>query len=60
MECQVDLGVCVQYDCPALSANYGDACNDFDADTVSDEIQNDCSCAGSVPTCDNGSAPQTP
>ncbi len=34
------------YDCPALSANIGDACNDGNTNTNNDVIQSDCSCAG--------------
>ncbi|NEN25456.1 hypothetical protein G3O08_18350, partial [Cryomorpha ignava] len=34
------------YDCPALQANIGDACDDGDASTVNDVIGEDCNCAG--------------
>ncbi len=34
------------YDCPELSANIGDACDDGDANTENDSVQADCSCAG--------------
>ena len=42
------------YDCPALGANIGDACDDGNADTNNDVVQADCSCAGmpmNNPTC---------
>ena len=34
------------YDCPSLSANIGDPCDDMDVCTIDDEVQPDCSCAG--------------
>jgi len=37
-------------DCP--SGNFGDSCDDGDANTVNDIVQADCSCAGVVPTGD--------
>jgi hypothetical protein len=36
----------VVYDCPALQLNFGDACDDGDVTTIDDQIQGDCSCAG--------------
>ena len=38
--------ICNTFDCPALSANIGDACDDGDAMTNNDTVQSDCSCAG--------------
>ncbi len=43
------------FDCPALGANVGDACNDGDANTENDQVQADCSCAG-TPTNVGGGA----
>ncbi|MCB9294658.1 MAG: right-handed parallel beta-helix repeat-containing protein [Lewinellaceae bacterium] len=37
------------YDCPALQANVGDACDDGDNTTVNDAIDGACRCAG-IPT----------
>ncbi len=37
------------YDCPTLSANIGDACNDFNSNTTNDVVQANCTCAGTVP-----------
>ncbi|MCO6478146.1 MAG: right-handed parallel beta-helix repeat-containing protein, partial [Phaeodactylibacter sp.] len=37
------------YDCPALSANIGDACDDGDITTVNDTLDADCNCTG-IPT----------
>ena len=34
------------YDCPALGANIGDACNDGNANTTNDQVQSNCTCAG--------------
>ncbi len=42
------------FDCPALGANIGDACNDGDANTDNDQIQSDCSCAGTSTGGNNG------
>ena len=36
------------YDCPGVSQNYGDACDDGDANTANDIRQDDCSCAGTL------------
>lgn len=35
-------------DCPALSANIGDSCDDGNANTQNDEVQADCTCQGTV------------
>ncbi len=40
-------------DCPALNANIGDACNDGNANTTNDQVQSDCTCAG-TPTTPTG------
>ena len=37
---------CVVYDCPDLSANIGDSCNDGDPNTENDVVGEDCVCAG--------------
>ncbi len=34
------------YDCPALSKNIGDSCNDGNSNTTNDKVQSDCTCAG--------------
>ena len=34
------------FDCPALGANIGDACNDGNANTTNDQVQSNCTCAG--------------
>jgi len=34
------------FDCPALGANIGDACNDGNANTTNDQVQSDCTCSG--------------
>ena len=40
------------YDCPALSANIGDACNDGDNTTINDRIGAErCNCAGTPTVC---------
>ncbi|MCB9297016.1 MAG: T9SS type A sorting domain-containing protein [Lewinellaceae bacterium] len=39
------------YDCPALSANFGDACDDNDNTTVNDVIGTNCTCAGTPTAC---------
>src|SRR5690554_687587 len=36
------------YDCPDLSANVGDACDDGDANTENDMVTADCECVGTV------------
>ncbi len=36
----------VEYDCPLVQQNYGDACDDGDPTTVNDIRLNDCSCSG--------------
>src|SRR5690606_2058304 len=36
----------VEFDCPALEANIGDACDDENADTENDTINEDCECVG--------------
>ncbi|MCB9048940.1 MAG: right-handed parallel beta-helix repeat-containing protein [Lewinellaceae bacterium] len=49
--------LCVEYlippafDCPALSANTGDACNDGDPTTINDLIDANCNCAGTPTAC---------
>ena len=42
-------------DCPALNANIGDACNDYNPNTTNDVVQPNCACAGttSTPVCNN-------
>lgn len=37
------------YDCPLLSANIGDACDDGNVNTINDVITADCNCEGEVP-----------
>jgi len=37
-----------QYDCPSLSANIGDACNDGNANTENDVISANCNCVGTT------------
>ncbi|MCB9297018.1 MAG: metallophosphoesterase [Lewinellaceae bacterium] len=41
----------VQYDCPALSANIGDACDDGDNTTINDIVGANCACAGTPTAC---------
>jgi hypothetical protein len=41
--------IVVTYDCPQLSLNVGDVCDDGDAATLNDQVQADCSCAGNIP-----------
>ncbi len=38
------------YDCPTLKLNKGASCNDNNPNTTDDKVQNDCTCAGTVPT----------
>lgn len=40
---------CVDYDCPAEQVNFGDACDDGDANTINDVVGEDCECAGIIP-----------
>jgi len=49
-----DLTTCgvITFDCPTEMVNFGDACDDMDATTTNDVIQNDCTCAGVVPMFD--------
>ncbi len=48
-----DLTVsCEAFECPELSANIGDACDDLDPTTNGDEVTADCECAG-VPAPSN-------
>jgi len=46
-------GICAQFDCddnnPDISVR-GDACDDGDANTINDVIQEDCSCSGTTTT----------
>ncbi len=44
------FNICVQglYDCPALSANVGDACNDGDPATINDVVTAACACQGTA------------
>ena len=42
----------VSYDCPSIQKNYGDPCDDNDVCTINDEIQNDCTCAGTFQDSD--------
>ncbi len=37
------------YDCPTIQANFGDACDDGDPDTMNDALGLDCLCAGTPP-----------
>ncbi|MCB9350376.1 MAG: metallophosphoesterase [Lewinellaceae bacterium] len=39
------------YDCPNLSAFYGDACDDGDNTTINDIVDGDCGCAGTPTAC---------
>ena len=41
----------VQYDCPNLQANIGDACDDGDNTTINDMIGANCNCAGTPTAC---------
>ncbi len=41
------------YDCPALSANIGDACDDGDNTTLNDMVDASCNCAGTPTACTN-------
>lgn len=34
------------FDCPALNANIGDSCDDGNANTTNDQVQSNCTCAG--------------
>jgi hypothetical protein len=38
----------IAYDCPAISANIGDACNDNNANTANDVITANCECVGVI------------
>ena len=40
------------FDCPALGANIGDACDDGDSNTENDMVQSNCTCSGTP--IDNG------
>jgi hypothetical protein len=44
------FSICVGgiYDCPDLGGNIGDACSDGDINTINDEIQEGCTCAGTA------------
>jgi hypothetical protein len=46
-DCPVNITV---FDCPTEQVNFGDACDDGDALTINDIVQNDCSCAGTPVT----------
>ena len=39
-------GCAVVYDCPELSSNIGDPCDDGDVDTENDMVTSDCACVG--------------
>ncbi len=39
-------GDCVPFDCPDLSANFGDDCDDGDVSTENDTVGTDCVCSG--------------
>ncbi|MCB0562428.1 MAG: hypothetical protein KDD09_25925, partial [Phaeodactylibacter sp.] len=39
------------YDCPTLSANVGDSCDDGDNSTVNDAVDANCNCAGTPTAC---------
>ncbi|MDP4588014.1 MAG: hypothetical protein NWS86_07515 [Flavobacteriales bacterium] len=39
------------FDCPLISANFGDSCDDGDATTYNDLVQGDCTCAGTAYDC---------
>ena len=38
------------YNCPTIQKNFGDVCNDNNANTINDVIQNDCTCKGTPTT----------
>jgi hypothetical protein len=42
----VTVNVC--YDCPSLSLNIGDPCNDGNPNTTNDLVQSDCTCVGTI------------
>jgi hypothetical protein len=42
----LNVGCTIIFDCPALNANIGDACDDGDANTENDTVAEDCTCAG--------------
>ncbi len=45
---------CTPFDCPALLANFGDACDDGDPNTLGDVINENCECEGTLPQeCEN-------
>ena len=39
------------YDCPAISAYFGDPCDDGDNTTINDTVDNDCNCMGTPTAC---------
>ncbi|MCB9350370.1 MAG: hypothetical protein H6573_23070 [Lewinellaceae bacterium] len=39
------------YDCPGLSAYFGDACDDGDNTTINDRVDGDCNCIGTPTAC---------
>ncbi len=43
-----DFNICISgvYDCPILSANIGDACDDGNPNTIDDTVTPDCDCVG--------------
>ncbi|MCB0562715.1 MAG: hypothetical protein KDD09_27375, partial [Phaeodactylibacter sp.] len=41
----------VQYDCPVLSANIGDPCDDGDNTTIDDAVDGNCGCHGTATAC---------
>ncbi|NEN25911.1 hypothetical protein G3O08_20680, partial [Cryomorpha ignava] len=47
--------ICTDFDCPDLSNNIGNACDDGDSNTVNDEIDANCDCIG-IPMATNDEA----
>ena len=62
----------ISYDCPSIQKDIGDPCDDNDVCTINDEVQSDCSCAGTfqdsdgdgvcdaLDVCPGGPEPGTP
>lgn len=46
---------CEDFDCTALNADIGDACDDGNPNTTNDMVTEDCECIG-TPTADNNEA----
>jgi subtilisin-like proprotein convertase family protein len=57
-----DLSINVSgFDCPDFEADFGDACDDGDDDTINDQITTDCECAGTpAPTSQCGEYTSAP